>query len=701
MRKTNILHYLPVFFILITLSGFSQNLQDALIYCSPRPGAQMVMPGNNIAFRLDPAAGNISKQDIQLQVTGSVSGEHTGTLKLADDQSTWIFKPHTPYEPDEKVTATLLVNRFWDKGKSWWFHTSRMSPDRQKKILAQLRKRNLKKVSVSTQPFKNTGPVAINDSLPEGFPEITTTHWNNPSPGYIFITPLSYEIGSYYLIMLDNYRTPVFYRELPVNGAFDFKLQPNGLLSYYAGNIWQFVVMNSSFEVIDTIGAGNGYSTDIHELRMYENGHAFLLSYDPQIVDMSQIVPGGYEEAVVTGLVVQELDADEEVVFQWRSWDHYEITNASNWIDLTDTLIDYVHGNSIEIVSDSEMLISSRNMNEITKIDRNTGDIIWRLNGEENMFTFTEPVDSFCVQHSIRLMPDSTNISVFDNGGCHSPQISSAMEFALDEDQMTATLESKFRSDPDIFGSFMGNTQRLLNGHTINGWGSGIPSVTEFDSAGNILLEFSFPYLNYRAFKFDWQHDIFHAEPALIQIDTLHQYDTTYTTFSLYNTSDHNIEINRLVNRVEGITITNNLPVIIGGGASADLEVMIIGTEPGAWDDDLTLCWEINSDTLVQRIATQVSLSGFIKGEQSVSETAFRNHFNLYPNPSSGSFTLQSQDLTIAGIRVTGIDGAVVSSMPRVGEPKVTFGNALKPGIYFVEIRTGSGKIFTTKVIKQ
>ena len=34
------------------------------------------------------------------------------------------------------------------------------------------------------------------------------------------------------------------------------------------------------------------------------------------------------------------------------------------------------------------LMISSRHLNEITKISRTTGDIIWRFGGKNNQFTF-------------------------------------------------------------------------------------------------------------------------------------------------------------------------------------------------------------------------------------------------------------------------------------------------------------------------
>ena len=44
--------------------------------------------------------------------------------------------------------------------------------------------------------------------------------------------------------------------------------------------------------------------------------------------------------------------------------------------------------NAIDIDFDGNFLISSRGLDEITKIDRFTGDVIWRWGGCQNQFNF-------------------------------------------------------------------------------------------------------------------------------------------------------------------------------------------------------------------------------------------------------------------------------------------------------------------------
>lgn len=229
------------------------------------------------------------------------------------------------------------------------------------------------------------------------------------------------------------------------------------------------------------------------------------MSYDPQIVNMSQIVQGGDTAALVTGLIIQELDENKNVIFQWRSWDHFRITDATHE-NLLDDTIDYVHGNAIDLDHDGHILISSRHLDEITKINRQTGNIIWRLGGKNNQFNFVNDSIRFSHQHSIRKM-ENGNYLLFDNGNYHSPPFSRAVEYKLDNIQNTATLVWQYRNSPNTFAFAMGNIHRLENGNTIIGWGSATPTVSEVrpDGLKVFQLSFAFGIFSYRAFRYVWE----------------------------------------------------------------------------------------------------------------------------------------------------------------------------------------------------
>jgi hypothetical protein len=343
-------------------------------------------------------------------------------------------------------------------------------------------------------------------TLPDTFPKIDVlTEADGTDVGVLFLANFNWRDfpnSNPYLLILDDSGEPVFAQPSPHGGILmDFKPQPNGQLSYFDRSLDQYIVLDQSYTQIDTITAGNGYDTDLHELILMEEGHAILMIYDEQVVDMSDIVPGGNSAAVVTGLVLQELDGNDNVIFEWQSWDHFHITDAT--VDLTGETIDYAHGNSIEVDTDGHWIISSRHMDEVTKINRQTGEIIWRFGGKNNQFAFADPSHRFSRQHDVRRL-ENGNLLLFDNNVAGP---SRAIEFDLDETAMTATAVRTFNNEADLFSRAMGSSRRLPNGNTLVGWGSGYPTLTEFRQDGSKALELAFdaPLVSYRAYRAPWQ----------------------------------------------------------------------------------------------------------------------------------------------------------------------------------------------------
>ena len=223
-------------------------------------------------------------------------------------------------------------------------------------------------------------------------------------------------------------------------------------------------------------------------------------------VDMSQVVPGGSSHATVEGNMFQEYDADKNVIFEWRSWDHLRLVDAVG-IDLTSNHIDYVHMNSVSLDFDDHYIISCRHMDEITKINRNTGETIWRFGGANNEFTFINDDLKFSWQHHVRAVPGSPcHYTIFDNGNQRSPNYSRAVEYVLDTLAMTAEKVWEYRYSPDRICPWMGTVQRLPNGNTfVDGTASNPPVVCiEVNPAGEKVFELqSHGHINYRAFRFD------------------------------------------------------------------------------------------------------------------------------------------------------------------------------------------------------
>ena len=481
-------------------------------YLSPEPGSAYVLAQSGIVLRPGGIVDGTSVGTGRLRVTGSRSGVHSGRLRLSDDRQTMTFTPDVPFLAGETVTCAIgpgiKTDRIGEVPPAEFTFTI-AGPERD--ALPEPRfpeeEGSLDGAIPGGIHVDSIPPSPPPEPLPPDFPHVTAAVFGKPAPGRLFLANfrLTSATTNPYIMILENDGTPLFQRKLG-SLALDFKMQPDGRLTYYDNGAQCFYALDAQYAVVDSFRTGNGYLTDGHDLVLLPNGHALLMSYDPELVDLTPLKMGlGFGLAI--GLIVQELDREKNVVFQWRSWDHFAITDCSvNLINLAGSLIDYCHGNSIDADPDGNLLLSSRSMNEVTKISRTTGDILWRLGGKNNQFTFVgDPLLFFSHQHAARWLPNG-HITLFDNGNFRLPLLSRAVEYAIDETQRTATLVWQYRLTPDVFAPALGYVQRLPNGNTLIGWGATTPTLTEVGPEGSIVSQLTFDpgVSSYRAFRFVW-----------------------------------------------------------------------------------------------------------------------------------------------------------------------------------------------------
>jgi len=343
-----------------------------------------------------------------------------------------------------------------------------------------------------------------NPLLPDDLPQFLITQSGQAAPGVLLgsVDSTLAGVGSYFLI-LDNSGRPLFYSrtqslgELECNGLFSARREIKGRKKKYT-----WYLQNEQFEEVATLQMGNGYLADNHAFQLLPNGHVLMLSYDDQIIDMSELVEGGHPAATVTGAVIQELDAEGQVVFQWRTWDHIPVVDS--YRDLTQKNFGYIHVNAISLDPvDGNLLVCCRETSEVVKVSRTTGEILWRMGGKRNEFTFRNehPENApryFKLMHDARRLPNG-HLTMFDNGadeavGDQERTYSRAVEYALDEPNRTATLIWEYRHDPDIRALTGGSVTRLPGGHTVINWGGAAkageaPALTEVDPNGQLVYE--------------------------------------------------------------------------------------------------------------------------------------------------------------------------------------------------------------------
>lgn len=539
--------------LIILLCFLGLHLQAQFCYISPLPNSDYHPCETGIIFKTCSELADKEVQDAdRYNITGSRSGIHSFNLMISGN-NTILLNPDSPFTPGEFVT----VNYVDCENRSLEFRFTVSKFDKPVNLIDDYLPRE-----VSQKDFSGY------------FPPMQIDSSAGMAPGKIFFYNISAMASNNdrFMAIINSSGEPVFSRQ-ENNRGINFALQPNGLLSFFHES-GSFHLMDSSYASVDTFSCRNGYTTDWHELVVDENGHAFLLSYDEQQVDMSLVVPGGNPQAIVEGCVIQELDEQKNVVFQWRSWDHYSITDATH-VDFTTELISYVHGNALKIDTDGNLLFSARRLDEITKIDRNTGSIIWRFGGKNNQFSIAGSDTLFTRQHDISRL-ENGHLLLYDNGNFND-SISRVREYSMDLNSMTVEQTWMFQHPVDVFANVMGSAQRLPNGNTFINWGwvdlNEQPAFTEVDSDGNIVYElvFTTPYhFVYRARKNEWNNpfdtlsidDLFNAD-AKIKIYPNPAKDKFFVETELYEKGSVRLELIDLFGRVHEEVLEENSSEIV------------------------------------------------------------------------------------------------------------------------------------------
>ena len=325
--------------------------------------------------------------------------------------------------------------------------------------------------------------------------------------------------------ILDSLGNEIF-SEVWGKKGWDFKVNINNTITFYDRLSKGWFVMDSLQNIIDSVYAKNGYIADNHDFLALENGNYVLFCYDEQPYAMDTVVVGGNPNAVIEGLVIQELDSNHNVIFEWKSWDHFHITDNQYLYPWTNANLPFIHTNSIDIDFDGHFIISNRNLDEVTKINRTNGEIIWRWGGSQNEFVFVNDYP-FTHQHTVRSLGNNRYL-MYDNGNFSSQyvgsNISRAVEYVLDTVLMTATKVWEFVHPDSLYTPSIGSAQRLPNGNTLINFGNlqslNIGSIiTEVDSSGQIVFQLEYDNGGnlYRAHKFNWffQNEIFGCTDSL------------------------------------------------------------------------------------------------------------------------------------------------------------------------------------------
>jgi hypothetical protein len=320
-------------------------------------------------------------------------------------------------------------------------------------------------------------------------------------------------------MILDEEGRLVWFRPLDDDQqAFDFRAQEyrgKPVLTWWQGRMRTYrgagvgQIVDTSYRPVATVRAGNGYEFDGHEFELTRAGTALVISYVPVVWDLSKV--GGRRDGVVEDNVVQEIDVETgAVLFEWHALGSIGLGESYRSAPQDPgKMHDPFHLNSVALDADGNVLVSARHASAIFKIDRATGEIIWRLGGKRSTFAMG-PGTEFALQHDARRRGDGA-ITMFDNVAEDLPargRRSRALALQLDPRAKTATLAQWWEHPDALLSTTQGSMQALEDGGAFVGWGGLQPYFSEFSADGRTVFDARFApdgVESYRAYRLPWE----------------------------------------------------------------------------------------------------------------------------------------------------------------------------------------------------
>lgn len=366
------------------------------------------------------------------------------------------------------------------------------------------------------------------------------------APGFVFVAPYAFSDDAIYgqpgSLVMDNEGNPIWFRPLSSPNLMntDFRVQTlngNPVLTFWQGTLATppvytnapggssepgscYYIIDSAYNVIKTVSAQNGYTSDIHEFLLTPSNTALFLS--TKTVPKNLTSYGGPQDGFVQDFAIQEVDLNtNELLFFWNALDHIPLTDSyapASSSTSSGNVWDAYHLNSVGLTDvGNEIIVSGRNTWTIYRINKTTGNIVWHLGGKQNDFTFG-PGAEFSWQHDARFIAPN-KVSLFDDNCCQSATVppgtppSHGLILQLNTITYTANVDKTYFHNPLITVSSQGNVQSLGNGNKFVGWGQS-KYFSEFAAAGNtmstpatnLLYDAQMPGDNYtyRAYRDVW-----------------------------------------------------------------------------------------------------------------------------------------------------------------------------------------------------
>ncbi len=183
-----------------------------------------------------------------------------------------------------------------------------------------------------------------------------------------------------------------------------------------------------------------------------------------------------------TANAITELSADGTLTQIWSAWDDPVLmefyVDGMNW----------THANALDYEPEEDVYyISLKEIGTLVKVDRQTGQSIWHLNGDANEFEMLNGSEKILMHHQFQILDGG---ALFFDNGVPERLYSQAVELVYDEVAMTAEEVWSYQHVPSMEVAAKGDVERFDDGNTQIVWSTG-GELQNVNPAGEVHWQFN------------------------------------------------------------------------------------------------------------------------------------------------------------------------------------------------------------------
>lgn len=371
--------------------------------------------------------------------------------------------------------------------------------------------------------------------VPIDFPRFEVLRPGNPSAGWYVTTsgiaPPNPAVNGPFVMILDHYGAPVWYKRTPPGSVIDAKKLSGDRLAFTPAYGPFGVRPAQGYWLTNLQGTGTvrhrtvaPLLTDHHDYielpsQLHGPNARALISYP---IRTDGVLPGGWgppSDRYSDG-VIQEVSGNGAEIWSWEMHEYFNPAsstfpqNFESTPEFAGTGWDVFHINAIDRESDGDYIVTVRHMDGVFRVDRDTGNVLWTLGTPAarnprpagplapQLTILGDPCGGPKRPHDARLNGDV--LTMLDNqaqpGASCPPR---AVAYRINVAAGTATMLWEFRNSAPG-GATLGSAQRTADSVVIN-WGAGQqPFLEELALDGRRLMAVGLPNSgnSYRTIKY-------------------------------------------------------------------------------------------------------------------------------------------------------------------------------------------------------